>query len=546
MSVDDADEMCEADIVIVGAGSAGCVLAARLSEIPTLKVLLVEAGPRDRNPWIHIPVGFSRLLHNPSVNWMYETVPQAALGGRQVYWPRGKVLGGSSAINGLVWVRGGPDDFDAWSQALQDPSWSWENVASFFRRIEAAPADVDPRLGNDGTVGLRLPQARYAAVDAFLQAANAAGLKTRPDLSIADHAGVGQYLATTRNGLRTSAARAYLRAASGRSNLALMTNATALRLEISPQKQVTGVHILQGGRTRLLRASRGVVVAGGAINSPKLLMLSGIGPAAHLTEHGIPVLHDAPQVGENLQDHYGVRVIAELNSPITINDDFRRPWRLAMHAARYALFRSGPVSVGGAYAGAFFSTDGGETPDMQVHFLPMASNRKGWSFEPYSGVTANVCQMRPFSRGRITLASADPHFAPKIDPDYLGDPRDREALVKGIRFTRSIYRQPPFSTVLDTRERAPGADRESDADMLDYARTHGSTVFHPVGTCRMGIDRDAVVDPKCRVKAMSGLWVVDASVMPTITSGNTNAATIMIAEKISQEMARDLRTGSMQ
>lgn len=546
MSADDANEMCEADIVIVGAGSAGCVLAARLSEIPALKVLLVEAGPRDRNPWIHIPVGFSRLLHNPSVNWMYETVPQAALGGRQIYWPRGKVLGGSSAINGLVWVRGGPDDFDAWSQALQDPSWSWENVAGFFRLIEAAPVEVDPRLGHDGTVGLRLPQARHAAVDAFLQAANAAGLKTRPDLSIADHPGVGQYLVTTLGGLRTSAARAYLTAASRRSNFALMTNATALRLEISPQKQVTGVHVLQGGRTRLLRASRGVVVAGGTINSPQLLMLSGIGPAAYLKEHGIPVLHDAPQVGENLQDHYGVRVIAELNSPITINDDFRRPWRLAMHAARYALFRNGPVSVGGAYAGAFFSTAGDETPDMQIHFLPMASNRKGWSFEPFSGVTANVCQMRPFSRGRVRLASADPHSAPQIDPNYLGDPRDRDALVKGIRFTRSIYRQPPFSTVLGARERAPGADRESEADILDHARAHGSTVFHPVGTCRMGIDRDAVVDPGCRVRAVTGLWVVDASVMPTITSGNTNAATIMIAEKISQEMARDLRTGSMQ
>lgn len=546
MPVDEADEMRDADFVIVGAGSAGCVLAARLSEIPTLKVLLVEAGPRDRNPWIHIPVGFSRLLHNPSVNWMYETAPQAALDGRRVYWPRGKVLGGSSAINGLVWVRGRPDDFDAWAEVLQDPSWSWENVSAFFRRIEAAPAGLDPRLGNEGTVGLGLPQARHAAVDAFIEAANAAGLTTRPDLSIADHAGVGQYLVTTRGGLRISAAGAYLRAALSRRNLALMTNTTALRLEVSPQKQITGVHVLQDGRIRLLRASRGVVIAGGAINSPQLLMLSGIGPAGHLTENGIAVVHDAPQVGENLQDHYGVRVIAELGSPITINDDFRRPWRLATHALRYAFLRDGPVSVGGAYAGAFFSTDGGEKPDMQIHFLPMASNRKGWSFEPYSGVTANVCQMRPFSRGRITLASADPHLAPRIDPNYLGDPRDREALVKGIRFTRSIYRQPPFSKRLDATERAPGADRESDADILDYARVHGSTVFHPVGTCRMGIDRDAVVDPKCRVKQVSGLWVVDASVMPTITSGNTNAATIMIAEKVAEEMARDLRTGSMQ
>ncbi len=533
----------EADVIIVGAGTAGCVLAARLSEDPDLRVLVVEAGRADRSPWIHIPVGFSRLLDDTGLNWCYETESQAGLAGRRVRWPRGKVVGGSSAINGMVWVRGAPHDFDRWAATVGDPAWSWTEAAALFRTCEAAPSDADARLGRDGRMPLARPRHDHPLVSAFIEAGVNAGLAERRDLSISDRNGVGPYLTTIRRGLRVSAAGAYLKPALRRDNVELATASTVCGLTLASGHRVVGVRLNRLGTSVLVRARRGVVLAAGAVDTPKLLMLSGIGSGPDLARLGIPIVVESPDVGRNLQDHFGIRVIAEVARPVTINDDFRRPWRLAGHVLRYAIARTGPMAMGGAYAGAFFSCDGGDRPDMQIHFLPLSSERRGWTFHRFSGVTANVCQLRPASRGRIDLGSADPAAPPCIDPGYLSDERDRKAIVAGLRFTRELFHHPPFSTMYGAEERMPGERCASDAALLDYARTTGSTVFHPVGTCRMG-KHDGVVDPSFRVRGTRNLWVADASVMPHLPSGNTNAATLMLAERAARVLKRAIASRS--
>ena len=525
-----ASPLPEADVIIVGAGTAGCVLAARLSEDPDLEVLIVEAGTSDRHPWIHLPVGFSRLLHDRRFNWCYETAPQSNLSDRTVHWPRGKVVGGSSAINGMVWVRGAPEDFDRWAAEIGDPAWSWTAVDALFKICEAAPADADARLGREGALTLARPRHRHPLATAFVEAGVNAGLPQRSDLGISDRSGVGPYLTTIRHGLRVSAASTCLKPALRRSNLKLLTDATVCRVVLATDQRAVGIHLNRRGATVRFRARRGVVLAAGAVDTPRLLMLSGIGSGRDLSDLGIPIAVESPEVGENLQDHFGVRIIAEVNRPITINDDVRRPWRLVGHGLRYAFTRTGPVAMGGAYAGAFFATGGGDRPDMQIHFLPLSSERRGWSFHDFSGVTANVCQLRPASRGRVSLKSADPGSPPRIDPGYLGDERDRQAIVAGLRFTRELFRRPPFSTTYGAVERLPGRHCAGDAALLDYARASGSTVFHPVGTCRMGRD-DGVVDPAFAVRGTKCLWVADASVMPRLPSGNSNAATMMLAER---------------
>ena len=529
----------ETDVIIVGAGTAGCVLAARLSEDSDLRVLVVEAGRADRSPWIHIPVGFSRLLDDADLNWCYETESQVGLAGRTVRWPRGKVVGGSSAINGMVWVRGAPDDYDRWAATVGDPAWSWAEAEALFRTCEAAPSDADARLGRDGRMPLARPRHDHPLVSAFIEAGVDAGLDERSDLSISDHVGVGPYLTTICRGLRVSAAGAYLKPALRRDNLELATASMVCGVILDSGRRAIGVHLTHLGTPAIVRARLGVVLAAGAVDTPKLLMLSGIGSGPNLARFGIPVAVESPEVGRNLQDHFGVRVIAEVGRPITINDDFRRPWRLAGHALRYAFARTGPVAMGGAYAGAFFSSDGGDRPDTQIHFLPLSSERRGWTFHRFSGVTANVCQLRPASRGRIDLGSADPAAAPCIDPAYLSDERDRKAIVAGLRFTRELFRRPPFSTRYDAEERMPGERCASDTALLDYARNTGSTVFHPVGTCRMG-KHDGVVDSSFRVRGATNLWVADASVMPHLPSGNTNAATLMLAERAARVLKRTI------
>lgn len=535
----------DADIIIVGAGTAGCVLAARLSEDPNLRVVIVEAGPTDRNPWIHIPVGFSRLLHNKKLNWCYETTPQSSLGGRQIYWPRGKTIGGSGAINGMIWVRGAPEDYDRWAAHTGEDDWSWERIQDVFKKCEMAPTDTDERLGRDGCIALTPPRPHNKLVTAFIEAGKQTGLPVRSDLAISDRIGVGEFLTTVNKGRRVSAATAYLKPILGRKNLTLLTDTLAVSVAFDEEKTATGLRVRHKGKDILLGARKGVVLSGGAVNSPQLLMLSGVGDGDHLQENGIQTQVHLSGVGQNLQDHYGVRVIASISEPITINDDFRRPWRLISHALRYGFLRSGPLTIGGAMAGAFLSTRKQvSSPDIQLHFLPLSSERKGWSFHSFSGITTNVCQLRPQSRGHISLQSLDPEAAPIIDPKYLSHTFDQQTIVTGIRMTRNILKAPPFSTQYSTREEIPGLGCASDDALLDFARANGSTVFHPVGTCRMGKDEDAVVDTKFRVRGTNNLWVVDASVIPNIPSGNTNAATMMLAEKASVLLQKELKKGA--
>ena len=524
-----------ADIIIVGAGTAGCVLANRLSRIRHHKVLLLEAGPRDQNPWIHIPVGFSRLLHNKRINWCFTTESQRELAERQLHWPRGRVLGGSGAINGMVWVRGQPNDYDAWAESTGDPSWAWHNVAPIFQAIEAAPDDADERLGRAGEMPLSRLPVSHPLVSAFIRAAAGQGYPQRGDLSISDGEGFGEYLILTRSGMRASPATIYLKPAMKRPNLKVVTHARALSMEFAGADQIRAVNVLIGTQRQTVRARRAIVLSAGTIGSPHLLMLSGIGPGDSLRRVGIEPHLDIPGVGGNLQDHLGVRVVARINKPLTVNDDFRRPWRLVGHALRYAVTRSGPMAIGGAYAGAFYrSSESVRSPDIQLHFLPLSSQQPGWRFDPFSGFTVNVCHLRPFSRGRITLRSADPSAAPSINPGYLSDSRDLALLLKGLRIARGILHEAPLSTEYGATEERPGAHMQDSEELINHIRMTGQTVYHPVGTCRMGGDMESVVTPQLRVRGIRNLWIIDASIMPTIPSGNTHAAVLMLAHRGAQ------------
>jgi len=530
----------ESDYIVVGGGTAGCILAARLSEDPRTKVTLIEAGPRDSSPKVHVPIGFSRLLNDRALNWCLKTEPQDQLHGRRIDWPRGKVLGGSSSINGMIWVRGDDRDFDDWASIIEDDRWSWKNVQRHFEKLEAGDDAMDDRIGRSGKIGLESTEVRNGAVDAFLSAAKENGLPHLTDLGISDRVGAGPYLLTRRNGRRVSSAGAYLKEARTRENLRILTRATVSQVLFDDGNVATGVRARHRGASIDLKCRRGVILAAGAIGSPHLLMLSGIGPAAQLRKHGIPVRLDASEVGQNLRDHYGVRVVTRIKPQITINSDFRRPWRLARYVLQYALHRTGPLSVGGAYAGAFFSPEAAVRPSMQALFLPLSMKGPGWNFHPFSAVTCNVYQLRPKSVGALTLASPDPSAAPLLDPNYLSAPEDRAALVSGVRSVRDLLSSPAFVGAMESREFLPGPDVRTDDEILDFARSMGSTVFHPVGTCRMGADPGAVVSPEGQVRGTRNLWVGDASIMPTIPSGNTNAASAMIAEQLS-EFVRGIR-----
>lgn len=529
----DETQKLEADFVVVGAGTAGCILASRLSEDPKTSVILTEAGPRDNNPLVHIPIGFSNLLYNPKLNWGFETTAQDYLESRRIDWPRGKLIGGSSSINGMIWVRGDEKDFDDWAVAAADARWSWQGCQKYFQLCEDAPENSDPRLGRGGMIPLSVTSANNIAVDAFLSAGQASGLPLQRSLGISDKAGVGYYLTTIREGRRISSAVAYLKKAEKRRNLRVLTSTSVSKIVLSDDRVATGVIGHKKGKRITINARRGVILSAGTVGSPQLLMLSGIGDGRDLKKHGIGVAIDSREVGANLQDHFGARVMSKIAPPVSINSDFRRPWRLAKYAAQYFLSRSGPLSIGGAYAGAFFSPTGKGRPTMQIHFLPLTMKGKGWNFHKFSGVTANVCQLRPKSRGKISLATPFHEDAPLIDPKYLSHEEDQAAIVDGVKFVRKMLRAPSFVEPMKSTEFWPGAEVESDSDILSYAKSVGNTVFHPVGTCRMGADSNAVVNSQGLLNGAQNLWVADASIMPNIPSGNTNAATAMIAEQIS-------------
>ena len=518
--------MTECDHIIVGAGSAGCVLANRLSADAARRVVLLEAGGRDWSPFIHMPAGIARLAGDRSVNWNYTTEPEPALEGRRLWWPRGRVLGGSSSINAMCYTRGQPQDYDGW--ALQGAhGWSYAEVLPFFRRAEDQARGADAWHGSGGPLAVSDLRFRSELSQAFLDAAGECGLPANPDFNGARQEGVGWYQVTQKDGRRASAATAYLRPALGRPNLHVVTGALVTRLVLA-NGRVVGVEYRERGAIRTMHAAH-VTLSGGSINSPQLLMLSGIGPAAELGRLGLRVVADLPGVGANLQDHLDYCTLVKSRRPDSY--DFS-PLGEAWVGLRYLLTRSGPGSSNIAEAGGFLRSGAAvnDRPDVQLHFVPAQLDDHGRNRLPGHGYTLHCCALRPASRGRITLASTDPAAKPRIQPNYLGEPDDARTLIAGIRLAREILAAPAFDRYRGA-ELFPGATLRSDAELLQAIRAKAETIYHPVGTCRMGTDPLSVVDASLAVHGVAGLSVVDASVMPTVPSGNTNAPTIMIAEK---------------
>lgn len=526
------------DFIVVGAGSAGCAVAARLSANPACRVLLLEAGPKDTNPWIHIPVGYFKTMHNPKTDWCLKTEPDPGLAGRSIAWPRGRVLGGSSSINGLLYIRGQAEDYNHWRQ-LGCTGWSYEDVLPYFRRAEHQQRGTDEFHGGDGPLAVSDMRVRRDICDAYIEAAEKNGIARTRDFNGAQQEGAGYFQLTARNGFRCSAAVAYLRPARNRPNLTIVTNAQTQRLTFEGRR-VTGVVYQLGNTTQTVTANKEVILSAGAIHSPHLLMLSGIGPQAALQQAGIQVLHDLPGVGQNLQDHLQVR-LTYASTKKTLNDEVNNPLLKMGIGLRYALFRTGPMSMGASQVGIFARVDeAAATPDIQFHIQPLSSDAPGLGLHKYSAFTASICQLRPESRGHLALLSANPQQAPAIHPNYLATPKDCEITVAGIKLARRLADTTPLKDFVKS-EMLPGAAIQSDDELLDFARNHATTIYHPVGTCKMGSDPMAVVDSRLRVIGIDGLRVADASIMPTIVSGNTNAPAIMIGEKAADLIFEDQR-----
>ncbi len=528
------------DYIVVGAGSAGCVVANRLSAAPSTRVLLLEAGGRDINPWIHVPVGYFKTMHNPATDWCYRTEADPGLNGRILDWPRGKVLGGSSSINGLLYIRGQAEDFDHWRQ-LGNAGWSFEDVLPYFIRSEDQERGADEYHGVGGPLAVSNMRVRRNVCDAFIAACEELGIPRNDDFNGARQEGAGYFQLTSRKGFRCSTAAGYLRPVKHRSNLKIITHALTERIVCENRKAV-GVRYFADGRSVEAKARREIILSAGAIGSPQILMLSGIGPGGELQKLGIPVLHDLSGVGENLQDHLQIRAVYKCTEP-TLNDEVNNFLLKMRIGLEYIMFRTGPMSMAASLVCAFAKTRKElATPDIQFHFQPLSADKPGEGLHPYSAFTASVCQLRPESRGRIKLKSSDPFAYPAIHPNYLATRTDRETVVAGMKLTRKLSRTSAMSPYVEG-ELLPGPEVTTDEELLDSARVLAQTIYHPVGTCKMGSDDKAVVDERLRVHGIESLRIVDASIMPTITSGNTNAPAIMIGEKASDMILEDARQG---
>ncbi len=520
-----------ADYVIVGAGSAGCVIANRLSADPKNRVVLLEAGAADRNPWIHVPGGFYKLVYHPTLSWGFESEGEPGLGGRSQIWPRGKTLGGSSSINAMLYVRGQPDDFYRWQQ-LGCSGWGFSDVLPYFKRAEDQERGGDDLHGKGGPLAVSDNRALHPLSDAFIEAAIEAGIPANPDFNGPTQEGVGYYQLTARNARRCSTAKGYLGEAKGRQNLAVVTEALATGL-IMRDGRCQGVCFSDpSGRERQVHALKEVILAAGSIKSPHLLLLSGIGPADELRGHGIDPVCDLPGVGAGLQDHLQVKLIYRVEGVPTLNELFNS-WPLrAVEALKYAFLKRGALASGPSFCGGFAKSDPAlDLPDLQLHFNPLSGDKPG-HLHDFPACSPIVSQLRPESRGRLWLTSSDPREQPAMMANYLAEESDGRTLVAGMRLVKKIMAQPAMRRIKATPY-YPDGDVESDDDLLAAARDIGITQYHPISTCRMGSDPLAVVDPGLKVRGIDGLRIADASIMPTMISGNTNASAIMIGEKAS-------------
>ena len=537
----------EFDYIIVGAGSSGCVLAGRLSEDPATRVLLLEAGPPDRSLWLHLPIGYGKTMWSANYNWRFETEPEPTMARRRIYWPRGKTLGGCSAINGLIYIRGQRQDYDHWA-SLGNTGWSYADVLPYFIRSEGNLRGASTYHGASGPLKVSDIGARHPLIEAFIHGANEMGVPRNEDFNGPEQTGAGYYQLNTFKGWRCSTATAFLKPARQRRNLVIQTNAICTGL-IFVGKRAVGVRYRQDGVLKEAHCTTEVLLAAGAVQSPQLLQLSGIGPKALLARHGIPLVHNAPDVGSNLQDHLQIRLGYECSQPITTNDQLNNWVGKLRIGLQWLLQRSGPLAVGINQGGCFMralpevSRDGTalERPDIQFHVATLSADMAGGQVHPYSGFTLSVCQLRPESRGHIHIRSANPLEPPEISANYLSTERDQRTAVAAVKAARAMAASAALRPYV-RREVKPGPEVKEDADILSFCRQHGATIFHPVGTCRMGLDAGAVVDPRLRVNGIQGLRVVDCSVMPTLVSGNTHAAAVMLAEKAVDMIREDHQT----